>query len=104
MAEFYNASKSQLDRAALKVVEAHEEIEGMRQAVIMTGETLARTWRGGAAASFGQAMIGWDDNMKIVLNDLFRVSETLGANAQVYQRVDDEQKGANFIQSQINDH
>ncbi|GAA2770721.1 hypothetical protein [Nonomuraea dietziae] len=49
-----------------------------RQAVILTGENLATGWAVAAAKSFGEAMIGWDDNMKVVRNDLKSVAEKLG--------------------------
>ncbi|MGV9304767.1 MULTISPECIES: WXG100 family type VII secretion target [unclassified Nonomuraea] len=100
--DFYQASKSQLVRARDLVVAAHEEMEGLRQAVIMTGENLATGWAGKAAQTFGQAMIGWDDNMILVRDDLFTVAERLGANAETYQKADDEADGANFVQGLIN--
>ncbi|MET9337142.1 WXG100 family type VII secretion target [Nonomuraea sp. NPDC003804] len=99
---FYQASRSQIIRARDLVVAAHEEIEGLRQAVIMTGENLASGWAGKAAESFGRAMIDWDDNMRFVRDDLFKVGETLGANAEMYQKADDEADGANFVQGLIN--
>lgn len=102
MAEFYQASASQIERAKMLVVKAEEEIEGLRQAVILTGENLATGWAGAAAKSFGDAMIGWDDNMRVVRDDLRNVAEKLGANAQTYAAVDDENKGASFVQNLIN--
>lgn len=96
------ASKSQLERARTAVVKAHEEIEGLRQSVILTGENLKTGWAGPAAVTFGQAMVGWDDDIKVVLQDLEATAANLGANATTYQAVDDEIKGQNFIQGLIN--
>ncbi|MET8334013.1 WXG100 family type VII secretion target [Streptosporangium canum] len=102
--EFYGASPEKIRTGAGHVVDAAQNVNGLRRGVaITTQELTASGWLGGAAAKFQQAMKKWDEQMLIVQQDLEGIADKMGQNVVVYSAADqDVQSGMGRVDSLIN--
>ncbi|MBN6056476.1 WXG100 family type VII secretion target, partial [Nonomuraea sp. RK-328] len=102
--EGYGANDEQIQQAQTRVVQTIEWIMGMRKGVKQEIEELTATaWRGVASGKFKTAMDNWDVEAGKIENDLRRIAEAMGANAQTYAAVRGEvEQAMNRVDMLIN--
>ena len=102
--EGYGAEEENIDKAAIRVAQTVEWVQGMRKGVALEVEELtASGWLGTAAGMFQGHMRNWDAEMKKVQDDLEFIAGAMGANAKTYAAVRGEvEQGMNMVDSLIN--
>jgi WXG100 family type VII secretion target len=95
-----------LRSAAIRVVDASQEIEGMRQRVnTLTEQLLAAGggWTGPAANTYRRAMAGWSEKAATVRRDLEVIADNMHLNAATYGDANDDiGAGMNKVDALIN--
>ncbi|MDP9849393.1 WXG100 family type VII secretion target [Streptosporangium lutulentum] len=95
-------------RAAARVLDASQQIEGMRQRVAIHADELLDKgpeggWKGGAAGKYRIAMERWSQKAASVRMDLERIADNMDLNAKNYNSMTaDVDAGMNRVDALIN--
>ncbi|MEU3650517.1 WXG100 family type VII secretion target [Lentzea sp. NPDC034063] len=84
-------TSEELDALAKHIADVNDQTQGTLRQVGSTVDTLAGTWKGGAATAFANLMSRFHDDAAKVQEALMAIAEQISSSADVYARNEEEQ-------------